>query len=238
AAGGRGQATTEAQAEAAVTQAKDDFEAAKEALAGVLIKAPVPGTILSIAGTVGTQVKANGTSGFIELGNLDELQVKGMFTQSDVGHLKVGQKAVVTLATRAGKHYLGTITHIDPAATTSDQLVQYGVLIAFDRHPAGLLLGQNASITVTTDESEAAIYIPARAVRVRGDGTGTVTIDRDGRRTERTVRTGIRGEQYIEILDGLREGDQVVLAGGGGISGGFPEEGFPGLAATPPVSGS
>ncbi len=231
---GRGRAVTEAEAEADVTQAKDDLEAARQALKGVVITAPADGTVLSIAGTVGTQVRAGSASGFIRLGDLDELQVKGLFTQSDVGSLRIGQRAVVTLATRPGEQYTGTITHIDPTATTTGRLVQYGVLVAFDRHPAGLLLGQNASITVTTGKAEAALYVPARAVRLQGDGVGVVTVERDGRRLERQVTTGIRGERFIEIVAGLREGDQVVLPGQGGTSSGFPEEGFPGLPTAAP----
>jgi RND family efflux transporter MFP subunit len=213
-----------------VTQAKDDLEAAEQALKGVVISAPTGGTVLSIAGTVGTQVKAGSASGFIQLGDLDELQVEGLFTQSDVGSLRIGQRAVVTLATRPGEQYAGRITHIDPTATTTGRLVQYGVLVAFDRHPAGLLLGQNASITVTTGEAEAALYVPARAVRLQGDGVGVVPVDRAGRRVEQQVTTGVRGERSIEIVAGLRDGDQVVLPGRGGTSSGFPEEGFPGLA--------
>lgn len=228
---GGGQATTEAQAEAAVTQAKNDLEEAKEALAGVVIKAPVSGTILSVAGAAGDEVTAGRT--FIRLGRLDELQVKAMVTQSDVEKLKIGQKASVTLATRAGRNYPGRVAHIDPMATTSGDLVRYGVLIAFDRRPANLLLGQNATITVTTEESADAVHIPAQAARLRGDGTAVVTVQGgDGRTAERTVRTGVRGDQYIEIVDGLQEGDRVVLPGSA-ASGEFPDGSFPGLAASP-----
>ncbi|MEV5414078.1 efflux RND transporter periplasmic adaptor subunit [Thermopolyspora sp. NPDC052614] len=232
---GGGQATSEAQAEAAVTQAKNDLEDAREALAGVVIKAPVAGTILSIAGTVGTDVTAGAT--FIQLGNLDELQIKAMVTQSDVEKLKVGQRATVTLATRAGERYAGRVTHIDPVATTSGDLVQYGVLIAFSRRPPDLLLGQNATITVTVEESDDAVLIPAQAVRSQSDGTAVVTVETGGGTAQRTVKVGVRGDQYVEVLDGLREGDRVVLPGSAS-SGGFPDGTFPGLGASPSPTSS
>ena len=232
--GGSGQ-SAEAQAEAAVAQAKSELEAAKEALAGVVIRAPRKGTILSIAGAAGDPVTAN--SAFITLGNLDELQVKAMVTQSDVEKLKVGQKAEVILATRPGERHTGTVVHIDPTATTSGDLVQYGVLIAFDRRPKNLLLGQNATITVTTGESTDAVYVPAQAARLRGDGTAVVTVATGDGTAERTVRTGVRGDRYVEIVDGLREGDKVVLPSSAG-SGEFPDGSFPGLDPSPSATPS
>lgn len=233
--GGAGQGTGLAQAEATVTRAKGELEEAKEALAGVVIKAPVAGTVLSVAGTVGTAVAAN--TAFVTLGDLDELQVRAMVTQSDVEKLKVGQKAEITLATRVGERYPGRVTHIDPAATTSDGLARYGVLVAFTRRPRGLLLGQNATITVTTDTSGDAVYVPAQAVRTRADGTAVVTVATGGGTVERVVRTGVRGDRYLEIVDGLHEGDRVVMPASA-TSGEFPDGSFPDLGAVPSAAPS
>lgn len=228
--GGQGQGgqtvTTVAQAKANVSRATTTLRRAKDALAGVQIKAPVAGTILTVTGTVGT--KATAGSAFITLGNLDELQVKAMFSQTDVGHLKIGQTATVTLTTRADATYEGEVTHIDVMATTSNRLVQYGVMIAFDRQPKGLMLGQSATVRVTIAEAEDAVYVPAQAVRTRADGVATVLVSNGAQSVERTVKVGVRGDRYIEIRSGLSEGDQIQLHTSG-TSGGFPDGTFPGL---------
>ncbi|WP_248960737.1 efflux RND transporter periplasmic adaptor subunit [Sphaerisporangium perillae] len=229
-AGQGGQVTTVAQAEANVSKATTALRNAEDALAGVTIKAPAKGTILTVSGTVGTQAVAG--SAFITLGNLDELQVKAMFSQTDVGRLKVGQPASVSLATRTGETYDGKVAHIDVTATTTNKLVQYGVMIAFDRRPKGLLLGQTATVQVTLDEAENAVYVPAQAVRTRADGVATVLVRNGGQSVERTVELGVRGDQYVEIRSGLSEGDQLELPGST-TSGDFPDDAFPGLAATP-----
>lgn len=234
---GRGQGgqaiTTVAQAEANIARAKTTLRNAEDALAGVKIKAPAKGTILTIAGTVGTEASAG--SAFVTLGNLDELQVKAMFSQTDVGRLKIGQTAAVSLATRAGRTYNGEVTHIDVMATSSDRLVQYGVMIAFDRQPAGLMLGQSATVQVTLDEAEDAVYVPVQAVRTRADGVATVLARNGGQSVERTVEVGVRGDQYVEIRSGLSEGDQIQLPTST-TSGGFPDGTFPGLHPTPASS--
>ncbi|MEV4455001.1 efflux RND transporter periplasmic adaptor subunit [Microbispora sp. NPDC049633] len=212
---------TEAQAEAQVSQATTELAEAEKALAGVRIKAPADGTILSVAGSTGSRY----TSGaFITLGDLDALQVQAMFTESDIRFLKVGQAATVTLSTQPGREYAGTVAHIDPAATTSNRLVRYGVTIDLENRPARLLLGQSATVRVTTGEAAGALYVPSQAVRLQDDGTAVVTVANGGTQARRTVRIGVRGDTQVEIADGLAEGDQVVLPG---TTTAFPDEGFP-----------
>ncbi|MEU7913552.1 efflux RND transporter periplasmic adaptor subunit [Microbispora bryophytorum] len=218
---GGGARLTEAQAEAQVSQATSELAEAKEALAGVRIKAPADGTVMSVAGAVGSRY-ASGT--FITLGDLDDLQVQAMFTESDIRFLKVGQAATVTLATRPGQEYPGTVAHIDPTATTSNRLVRYGVTIVLNSRPARLLLGQSATVRVTTGQAADALYLPSQAVRAQGDGTAVVTVADGGTHSPRTVKVGVRGDSYVEITGGLSEGDQVVLPG---ASTAFPDEGFP-----------
>jgi len=214
---GRGALTVE-QAEARVKEARAELTDATKELAGVRIVAPVDGTVISVAGAVGDRV---GTGTFLTLGNLDELQVEALFTESDIASLKPGQQAVITLATRQGERYPGTVTGIAPTPTTSDRLVRYGVTIAFDDPPPNLLVGQTASVTVTVAESAETLYVPAQAVRT-GGGISRVTV-RGG--AERVVETGVRGDRYVEITSGLSENDQVILPGA--AEGEFPDSSWP-----------
>ncbi|MEV6984197.1 efflux RND transporter periplasmic adaptor subunit [Sphaerisporangium sp. NPDC051017] len=217
------QVTTVAEAEANVGKAQTTLHTAEDALAGVKIKAPAAGTVLSVAGAAGTDATAGTT--FVTLGDLDELQVKAMFSQTDVGHLKIGQPASVSLATRQGTTYDGKVTHIDPAATTTGRLVQYGVTVAFDHPPKGLMLGQTATVMVTVEKADEAIYVPAQAVRTRPNGAATVLVRQGNGSVPREVTTGVRGDQYIEIRSGLSPGDQIELPTTGPSS--FPTDGFP-----------
>jgi multidrug efflux pump subunit AcrA (membrane-fusion protein) len=210
--GGQSAATARAQAGAQVVKAQVNLAQARRALTGVTLTAPIDGTVLTVAGTVGSQVSGPGSSGFVTIGDLDELQVRAMFSQTEVAKVKIGQAATITLATRQGTSYNGTVTHIDPAATTTGALVQYGVMIAFDAVPKGLLLGQAATVQVTVEESDGTLYLPAAAVGPGSDGSSTVQVRQGPRTASRTVWIGVRGDQYVEIRSGLVAGDQVVPA--------------------------
>ncbi|MFE3448892.1 efflux RND transporter periplasmic adaptor subunit [Nonomuraea sp. NPDC059194] len=213
---------SEEQAESALAKAQAAEERAADAVRSTRIVAPASGTVLSVAGARGD---STGTGTFISLGDLDELQVQAMFTESDVNSLALGQKARVTLATRQGERHSGTVTHIAPTATASGRLVRYAVTVTFDDPPADLLVGQTATVTVTTGEADDALYVPAQAVRTRADGSATVTVKTASGQKEQPVTTGVRGDQYVQIEAGLSDDDQVVLGSSG--TGEFPDGSWP-----------
>ncbi|MEU8322230.1 efflux RND transporter periplasmic adaptor subunit [Nonomuraea sp. NPDC048881] len=214
---------TEDQAAANVDRAEAALEEAADAVRATRIVAPTSGTVLSVAGRVGDTA---GTGTFISLGNLNELQVQAMVTESDVNRLKLGQQAAITLATRPGERHGGTVTAIAPTATVEDRLVRYSVTLAFDEPPAGLMLGQTATVSVTTAEAKDAIYVPAAAVRSRSDGAQVVTVRSGGHDAAKVIATGVRGDQYVQITSGLDERDQVVMSGT--TTGEFPDATWPG----------
>lgn len=217
------------QAAAAVTQAGVNVREAERTLDATTLKAPIAGTVLSVAGTPGSQVSA-GKSGFITLGDLDDLQVQAMFPLGEVDHLAIGQQATISLGMLAGRQYAGSVTRIDPAATTSGNRALYGVMISLNDEPPGLLTGMSASVEVVTAQADNALYVPVDAVHPATNGprgTATVLVRHDGRTTTRTVRIGVQGDRYAAITSGLSEGDRVVLPGGIGDDG-FPDGSFPG----------
>ncbi|MEV4060816.1 efflux RND transporter periplasmic adaptor subunit [Nonomuraea dietziae] len=213
---------SEEQAESGLAKAQAAMEQAADAVRGSRIVAPASGTVLSVAGAKGDTV---GTGAFITLGDLDELQVQALFTESDVNSLHLGQQAAITLATRQGERYSGTVTHLAPTATTTGRLVRYAVTITFDDPPKDLLLGQTATVTVTTGEADDALYVPAQAVKTGKDGTATVTVRTGSGEKEQRVTTGVRGDQYVQVKEGLTAGDRVVVGQVG--SGGFPDGSSP-----------
>ncbi|WP_214317301.1 efflux RND transporter periplasmic adaptor subunit [Nonomuraea sediminis] len=215
-------ALTPDQAQANLDRAESAREQAADQVRGAKIVAPASGTVLSLAAGAGD---ASGSGTFVSLGDLNELQVEAMVTESDVNRLKLGQHAQVTLATSPSDARRATVTRIAPTATVSDQLVRYSVTLSFDAPPKGLMLGQTAAVSITTGTAEDAVYVPAQAVHPRQDGSSEVTVRAAGRDTARAVRTGVRSDQYVQITDGLADGDQVVLRSG--TSGEFPDGSWP-----------
>lgn len=214
------------QAAAKVTQADVQERQAERTLSATALKAPMAGTVLALGGSVGDQVGATARTGLITLGDLDDLQVRAMFSLGDVQSLRIGQRATIGFAVAPGGTYTGTIAGIDPAATTNGNLARYGVDISLDDDPPHLLIGMSATVEVVTAQADDALYVPAGAVRALRGGSGTVVVRDGGRTVNRTVTLGVRGDRYVAITRGLAAGDRVLMPSGTGPDG-FPDGSFP-----------
>ncbi len=230
--GGRGGAACQANAvelaSASVTESEVKEREAERTLAATELTAPMDGTVLSVGGTVGAEVTGQSRTGFITLGDLDALEVQAMFPLGEVDQLKIGRPAMIGLGMLAGRTYRGTVTRIDPAATTSGNRALYGVMISLDEEPpAGLRTGMSATAQVVTAQADSTLYVPAGAVHPKPGGLATILIRHDGRTVVRTVRTGVRGDRYVAVTSGLTAGDHVVMPTTTGTDG-FPSDAFPG----------
>ncbi|MFF4874733.1 efflux RND transporter periplasmic adaptor subunit [Micromonospora sp. NPDC000668] len=187
------------QAEAALTEAQ-------EALDGATITAPMAGTVLSVAGPVGSQVGRGAT--FITLADTYAMQVVAKFPEADAGALAVGQSATLALADRPEQTFAATVVQVDPVGTADGTMVRYGVVLSFTTAPENLLVGQSAAVTVQTGAVPDALRVPSTAVHDGADRTGSV-LPADGG-PARTVTVGLRGGQYTEITSGIAAGELVL----------------------------
>lgn len=215
-------------AAASVTKAVVGERQAERTLAATRLTAPMDGTVLSVDGAVGGQVAGQSKTGFITLGDLNDLQVQAMFPLGEVNQLKIGQEASIGLGMLAGPTYRGTVTRIDPAATMDGERALFGVMISLDdKPPPGLRTGMSATVEVVTAQADGTLYLPAGAVHPKSGDLATVLVRNGGHTTARTVRTGVRGDRYVAVTSGLAAGDHVVMPTGTG-SDGFPSDTFPG----------
>lgn len=232
-------------AEAQVASARAQVRAAENAVDDTVLRAPVDGTVASIAAGVGessstsTTASSGGSSsdgsvsttatGFVVLTSLDALQVTSRIAEADAGDVAVGQQVSVSFEA-AGMRAAGTVTDIDLIETVSDNVVEYGVTVNLYDAPAGLRLGQSADVTIVTASVSDVLTVNSSAITTAA-GTSTVTrLKADGAEETITVETGVVGEASTQIVSGLKNGDVVVLPEGGGAGGfTFPGGAPPGL---------
>jgi HlyD family secretion protein len=189
-----------------VVSANTTLENAEDALEGATITAPIAGRILSVSGKVGSQVNSGST--FITLAGTSNMQIDADFPEADADNLKVGQSASVSLADQDGKTFKATVVEVDPTGTSDGTMVRYGAQLAFAGagQPANLLVGQSATVAVTTGSKADVLRVPTSAVHDVAGATGTVL--KGG--TQVKVGIGLRGDQYTEITSGLQEGDEIA----------------------------
>jgi len=104
----------------------------------------------------------------------------------------------------------GRVTHIVPRRESGSDRPLYPVYITPDELPEGLVLGMTVDASIITAGRLDVLRLPRTLVRARPDGTAEVKVWVDGAAETRTVQVGLRGDVYVEIVDGLHEGQAVV----------------------------
>jgi multidrug efflux pump subunit AcrA (membrane-fusion protein) len=170
---------------------------------------------------------SSSSSAFVVLGDVTKLEVTANVAEADVGSVKAGQPAQVTL-TAAGTTVEGSVTRVSPEGTASNNVVQYPVTVALSSAPEGARLGASASVTITTATATDVLTLQSSAITTLGN-RNTVTVVRDGVPVVVPVEAGLVGGGLTEITDGLTEGETVNLpssttstSGSGGLPGFAP----------------
>jgi macrolide-specific efflux system membrane fusion protein len=200
-------------------EAEANLALARTQLGYASIRAPIGGVVGSISTQEGETVSASLTAPtFVTLLDLDRLEVWAYVDETDIGRIAAGQKAVFTVDTYPDDEFEGQVTAIYPQAEIRDNVVDYVTVITFAT-PSDRILRPEMTTTVkiAMDGREDVLSVPRAAVR-HEQGRTLVYTAHEGQIASRTVVTGARDDGHWEIVDGLSEGEQVIvgrLAGSG-----------------------
>ncbi|MCI0578757.1 MAG: HlyD family efflux transporter periplasmic adaptor subunit, partial [Chloroflexi bacterium] len=146
----------------------------------------------------------NETGYHIEV-NVDEI---------DIDRVAVGQEVDITLDALPDTTVTGVIADIAPTAIGGGAgVVTYLVTINIQAEEVPLRPGMTANASIVVDEVDGVLVVPNWAIRLDRE-TGQAFVNRlqaGGTIEEVVVETGLRNEQFSEVVSGLREGDQVVV---------------------------
>ena len=158
-----------ANAQAALVRAETNLELATLRLTDVTIRAPMAGTILEKQVEYGqviqsaTQNVSGGTTLFI-MANLDDMRVRTLVDETDVGQLSAGMAATVTVEAFPDRTFRGEIEKIEPQAVVEQNVTMFPVIVLLDNRAGILKPGMNAEVEVLVDERLAALTVPNNAV--------------------------------------------------------------------------
>ena len=142
----------------------------------------------------------------------DRLLVKAYVDETDIGRVKLGQRAVIGLDAYPEIQVNGVVGHIYYESHLQNNVNIYNVDVVPDRIPEVFRSGMSANVKIIVQEKINALLLPVAAVQSRNGKT--VVLQRSRSKPEemryKTVQTGMQDESSIEILDGLSD-DSVVL---------------------------
>ena len=208
-------------AQAALADAQAALAAANHVEAQTSYRAPIKGTVYTMDAAASEYVEAGKL--LLELADMHRERVRAYFDEPDLGHLAVGQKAIIHWDAKPGTDWHGHISRL-PASVVAYTTRNVGeVLIDFDGPSEGLLPATNVTVTVTTSSDKNALSMPREALHEQ-NGQYYVFKVEHGELKRVVVKIGSPTFTSVPILSGLVDGDTVAT----GTTSGQPlQEGIP-----------
>lgn len=204
----RGQAATVARLQA-------DLDKRKVNLSYTRITAPMDGTVVNLPVQVGqTVISVQITPVILTLADLDTITVRTKVPEADIQAIKVGQTARFSTLSGEGKRYEGKVRVIQPVPERAGNAVFYNVLFEVDNRDRSLFSDMTVQVEIETGAAKQVLAVPIVALGERGkDGRFAVQVlDATNKQVPRQVKVGLQDGAKVQVLDGLKAGEKVLLA--------------------------
>ena len=218
--------------EAGVKQSEAALQETRINLAYTDITSPVDGVVVSRNVDVGQTVAASFQTPtlFLIAQDLTKMQADTNVSESDIGEVQQGQPASFTVDAYPEREFQGRVAQVRNAPITVQNVVTYDVVIAVDNPDLALKPGMTATVTITTAKKDDVLRVPLRALRFSPEATGASSqevewersrrgpptawvLQPDGSLRKETLTTGVRNDQYAEVVSGaIQQGDRVAVA--------------------------
>lgn len=192
------------------------------------ILAPMDGTVVGEPKTVGTMAVATSDNPTVimRIADLSTKKIMAKVDETDIGSVKVGQSATFTVDAYTDKTFTARVTKISQtdtantwdtstssssaSASSSAAVIYYYVTLEVDDPENLLLPAMTARVEINTADKPDALVVPISTLKTDANGSYVIVRNPDGSQENRYVQAGIYSDDYVEIVDGLSEGEEVV----------------------------
>lgn len=225
--------------DAQITEATVSVENARVNLDYTRITAPIDGTVLAVVTQAGQTVNAVQSAPTIAIiGQIEMMTIRAEISEVDVIKAKPGQEVYFTILGDPVQRYTATLDSIEPApesvkndssfsssssstasstssssSTSTTSAIYYNGVFTAANSDGRLRTYMTAEVHIVVARAKNALTIPSAAISERNsDGTHRVQVlDPGGTASPRNVRIGLNNKLTAEVLQGLKEGEQVVI---------------------------
>lgn len=183
-----------ANAKAQLVRAEASLEVARERLAETTIRAPIAGTIIEKSIEAGQVISSatrevGGGTLLLTMADLGEVQVRTLVDETDIGKVRPGLPADITLEAYLDRAFRGRVLKIEPQATVQQSVTVFPVIIRIDNRERLLRPGMSAEVVIQVARRNQAVTVPNQALHPADDA-----------RTVAELALGIGAEEFQSIL--------------------------------------
>ncbi|NWA42078.1 efflux RND transporter periplasmic adaptor subunit [Pseudomonas reactans] len=226
--------------QAQIQQAQASLRSDEAELGYTRIYAPMTGTVVAVDARVGQTLNAQQQTPLIlRIAKLSPMTVWAEVSEADIGHVKPGMTAYFTTLSGGNRRWTSTVRQILPippkplnetqgsgspnstSKSGSGRVVLYTVLLDVDNSDNALMAEMTTQVFFVASQVKDALTAPVAAL----SGTATPNqqiaqvVGKNGRIEQRQVQVGISDRLRVQVLDGLSEGDHLLIGPADGNGG-------------------
>ncbi|MDX2042533.1 MAG: efflux RND transporter periplasmic adaptor subunit [Acidobacteriota bacterium] len=208
-----------AQAKAEVAQAQAAVDRSVEELSYATVRSPIRGVVLSRDVEIGSPVSSILNMGaaatlVMVLGDISQVYVRGKVDEADIGVVKLGQPSKIKVETFKDKVFEGKVTQISPLGVDKDNVVTFEVKVSINNPGGELRANMTANAEIVLEEHKDVLLVAESAVIYDQQRNATVEFPSPTNpkgKEKKPIKVGISNGTRTEVLDGLKEGEKVIL---------------------------
>lgn len=190
-------------------ETKEKWEEFSSYISQNAVLAKYNGVVTSVALTKGDSIHTG--SGLITLYDMDNVTMTVSVYEEDMTDIFLGSEANILFTAYPEDPFTAVVTEISEASADSRGNVVYEVTVTVQGDVSGLFQGMTGDITFITRQSEETLYVYKRAV-ITENGKSYVKVREDnGNIVKREITIGFSDGTYIQVVEGLSEGDVVLI---------------------------
>ncbi len=193
--------------DAARGQGPDELKYWQEAYKPIPLLSPIDGEVIVATTQPGQTVTT--TDAVVVLS--DHLIVRAQVDETDIGGIKLGQKALVTLDAYPDKKIKASVEHIYYESQTVNNVTIYQVDLLPEEVPEFFRSGMNATVEFIVKSKDNILLLPLEAVHKSKDESFVYVVNSAGEQVKRVVTTGMADDKNIEIVSGIGQNDKVIV---------------------------
>lgn len=226
--------------QAQIQQAQASLRSDEAELGYTRIYAPMTGTVVAVDARVGQTLNAQQQTPLIlRIAKLSPMTVWAEVSEADIGHVKPGMTAYFTTLSGGNRRWTSTVRQILPippkplnetqgsgspnstSKSGSGRVVLYTVLLDVDNSDNALMAEMTTQVFFVASQVKDALTAPVAALSGTANANQQIAqvVGKNGRIEQRQVQVGISDRLRVQVLDGLNEGDQLLIGPANGNGG-------------------
>ena len=195
--------------QAEVRQAQANLRQVQEKVNKSVLRAPVAGVITIIEKEEGEMAQANQI--IVSMIGAGRFQIEANVSETEIAKVSLSNIVEMTLdALGSEEKFAGQIIKIDPAETVVSGVIYYKVTSVFDVEDERIKSGMTVNLDIQTDRKENVLSLPYYLIKEKNGKKYVLVLD--GKEIkEKVIKIGLEGENNVEIIEGLIEGEKVIM---------------------------